>query len=725
MSAALSSKGHRQIRRWPLLICLFLLLFLHTDIAAARPLIVLQVPASLLGQSVTGLAIQDTLSLLSRSFPTAEVSLNRKQADIRIILPELPKGSNATEFPRAVPALSDQSYCWSSRRRGRITVLVLTATTREGVASGLYGLLQEQLGIRFIHPRQTIVPVHLRWPLKATAVFSGQPRFRQRGFHLHTLHPMELTEQLHDPRYPGGFEELKQYLDWLARNGQNTFQFFLLRGVDRQAWIPHAGRIVAYAHSRGIRCGIEISLAMIQQQAFQAITLLRPFPSYREQIEQSLSWLFQVPWDFMTVEPMMGEHLPLVGRLLPAAQKQLEELVTGNYQCKLLLATHVIRQRGGEPVRRPRLPGSGILIHTVMCYSATEPKAPVYGNCNQQFMFEAARAESGKREVWYWPESSYWIGFDSSVPLLLLPYLDSRWDDLRRMQEIGVQGHLTFSSGWEWGYWLPDWSIARWSWVYSDNGRVRPDAPLSGLADLFPDPALTTLWQKALALQNLFLKEKELLRFMAAATPFSELPAPFDLPFQPVPDFSYSWLLHDATEQQLEPVIRGPVADLEQYAARMARLTDQLDARISRLAGEGRITQQGLGLSAELVTGLRVTALRAAHRALTLRALISRHRKAYGGRKAFSAYLAQAASIRLQALVLVRQQEQRYRYPVELLARRRISLTAYPFGYLYPASTLFFWEREEGQARYERFDPFFMNLWDIRRTLGLESLFFR
>ncbi|MBW4053832.1 MAG: hypothetical protein HIU83_00220 [Proteobacteria bacterium] len=34
-------------------------------------------------------------------------------------------------------------------------------------------------------------------------------------------------------------------------------------------------------------------------------------------------------------------------------------------------------------------------------------------------------------------------------------------------------------------------------------------------------------------------------------------------------------------------------------------------------------------------------------------------------------------------------------------------------------------EREEEQVEHERFDALFMNLWDVRRTLGLGSLFFR
>jgi hypothetical protein len=86
--------------------------------------------------------------------------------------------------------------------------------------------------------------------------------------------------------------------------------------------------------------------------------------------------------------------------------------------------------------------------------------------------------------------------------------------------------------------------------------------------------------------------------------------------------------------------------------------------------------------------------------------------------------LLQAQSVRNDALLLVRQQEMRYRYPNRLLAQQRPSLTAYPFGYLYPVTKLFFWEREEEQVRQERFDALFMNLWDMRRTVGLESLIF-
>jgi len=368
------------------------------------------------------------------------------------------------------------------------------------------------------------------------------------------------------------------------------------------------------------------------------------------------------------------------------------------------------------------------MIHTVMCYSASEPKAPVYGNKNQRFMLEAAIAESKRRETWYWPESSYWVGFDTSVPLLLLPYLDARWSDIETMSALGVSGHLTFSSGWEWGYWLTDWSIARWSWQLKDNGRIRPTAPLSRLAELNRDRELQRLIEQALRLQNRYLKGKELLRFMAALTPFSELPPPFNKPFQPEPKFRYAWLLNDATPTEAAEALTQPVADLERYALRMGEVVGLLEGRIGQMRAAGRIEGTQLTLMSELERGLRVTSLRAGHRALTLRALLAKRREHAGNSNHSSAsgpLLARARLLRQQAQSLVQRQEGIYRYPLDQVARRRVSMTAYPFGYLYPASRLYFWEREEEQIEHERFDALFMNLWDVRRTLGLGSLFFK
>jgi len=699
---------------------------------ASRPLAIsIDATERLCSNPTAALAIADAADLVRRSFPAARVVHNARTCQVRIRLPDVVANREQcvpapSQRPYLCTAVPDASYGWqSSGSRGSITLSLATGTP-EGVAAGLYGLLQEKLGLRFYHPRETLLPSRHSWPLPARFSFSARPRFEKRGFHLHTLHPIELTEQLHDPTIPHAFEDVKEYIDWLARNGQNTFQFFLLRDVDRRTWPNHARRIVEYAHLRGIRCGIEISLSMIQQQAFQAIALLRPYPAYQQQVDDTLAWLFQAPWDYVSLDVTMGEHLPFLDRLLPDVQMHIEQQVAKRYGARLLYATHVICSQNGAKVRRPKLPNSGIMIHTVMCYSASESKAPIYGNQNQRFMLEAATDESRRRETWYWPESSYWVGFDTSVPLLLLPYLDSRWNDMETMARLNLSGHLTFSSGWEWGYWLIDWSIARWAWRLTDNGRERPTSPLSRLTDLHANQELRRLLEQALTLQNSYLKERELLRFMAALTPFSELPPPFDKPFQPEPEFRYGWLLHEATVSQATLALARPVADLEGYAVRMGELLERLRGKIEELHKAGQIKETQFRLLTELERALRVTALRASQRALTLRALLAKRRERadnLGTPAVSEALLAQARLVRQQAQALVHEQEGIYRYPVQQIARRRPSLTAYSFGYLYPPSRLFFWEREEEQVRQGRFDALFMNLWDLRRTLGVESLF--
>ena len=688
---------------------------------------------SLRADPVTSQALGDVNGLLRSSFPRAMITRDARSCGVRIVLPDVSANRDRcipgpSVRPYLCTAVPDAAYRWRSIKQGETIRLSLAAVSPEGVAAGLYGLLQEKLGFRFYHPRESIIPSHDNWPLPERFSFAACPRFEKRGFHLHTQHPLELTEQLMNPLQPNAFEDVKAYLDWLARNGQNTFQFFLLREVDRNTWPAHARRIVEYAHRRGIRCGIEVSLSMIQQQAFQLITLLRPYPSYQRQVDQTLAWLIQVPWDYLSLDVTLGEHLPFLDKLLPDVQMHIEQQVEKHYGARLMYATHVICSTSGEKVRRPKLPNSGIMIHTVMCYSASEAKAPVYGNKNQRFMLEAAIAESKRRETWYWPESSYWVGFDSSVPLLLLPYLDARWSDIETMSDLGVSGHLTFSSGWEWGYWLTDWSIARWSWQLKDNGRLRPTAPLSRLAELNKDRELQQLMGEALMLQNRYLKEKELLRFMAALTPFSELPSPFNKPFQPEPKFRYGWLLNGATAAEASKALTQPIADLENYALRMGEVVDLLEGRIGQMRAAGHIGVSESKLLSEFERGLRVTALRASHRALTLRALLAKreeHAHTRDHSHGSSPLLAQARLLRQQAQLLVQRQEANYRYPLDQVARQRIGMTAYPFGYLYPASRLFFWEREEEQVAHERFDALFMNLWDVGRTLGVGSLFFR
>lgn len=719
-----------------LLVCLAAWLLptaVGTAASPKRKAISVVAPPELLDNSITATTITDVLGLLRQGFPGFRVALNDHAASVQIVLPRVSSSpSSVPRFARGRPypwlAYPDHDYRWRSSVKDDTVRLTLTASSPQGVSFALYGLLQEKLGYRFCHPKQTIIPAHRRWPLTARFDWEATPRFDKKGFHLHTLHPIELAEQLHDPDFPHALADVKEYVDWLVRNQQNVLQFYLLRDIDRARWIDHARGIVDYAHRRGVLAGVEISVAMLQQQAFQAVKLLRPYPSYRGQIDRTLAWLFRAPWDFVTVEPTMGEYIPDLAGVMPDLTDYLLRGIAERYHARPLLATHVIRGKGflGRASADPSGAGgtAGLLLHSVMCYSVTEPKAPVYGNVNQRFVLERAEKEAHRREIWYWPESAYWVAFDNSVPLFLLPYLDARWRDMAAMERAGVANHLTFSSGWEWGYWLTDWSIAHWSWRYRENGRAVRTTPLDRLNDLFPGQRMERLWEKALRLQNYYLKERELLRYMAAETPFAELPRSVSRPFQPEPDFRYSRLVHAASAVEVERILRGPVAELDAYADKMEALLGELEGETRRLPADNR---EGAGpklLAGELTRALEVTALRARHRALTIKALTACRKQRPASLGDPKALLAAASEVRTRARQLVLQQEAIYRYPPQLIARKRDGHTAYRFGYLYPASDLFFWRREEEQARSGRFDPFFMNIWDFWRTIGLASLVF-
>src|SRR5208337_3056205 len=297
--------------------------------------------------SITRIAIKDVLVLLKKGFPSASVSLNNPDARVHIAV------SKSSGEKKPLPASSSekggypsrqysQGYEWaSSDKKGRV-VLALKSPSFQGVSFGLYGLLQEKLGFKFYHPKKTIIPFHKEWPLPVNFQWKAFPSFARKGFHIHTLHPTELTEQLHNPDYPHAADDLREYIDWLARNQQDTVQFYLLRGVDRVRWTRHADGLVLYAHKRGIEAGVEFSLFMIQQQAFQTIKLLRFFPSYKKQTDSTLSWIFRVNWDFVTVDFSMGEYLPDLGELMPGLKTYLIRQVTEKYKTKLMLPTHVI-----------------------------------------------------------------------------------------------------------------------------------------------------------------------------------------------------------------------------------------------------------------------------------------------------------------------------------------------------------------------------------------------
>ena len=664
------------------------------------------------GGTILTLAVDDVRDLLRQA------GLRRDPVDpdirIEVIAPHRADAwiphAQVDGHPYPVLKVPPQHYAWTQTGAPGAIHLTLAAPTEKGLANGLYGLLQEDLGFAFIHPRQTVIPDLDVWPITSPWTREARPRFEKAGFHLHTQHPIELTEYLLDPRQPGALDRVVEYIDWLARNGQNDFEFNLLESIDLDTWPAHAARFVDHAHARGILCGLDLSLHMTQQKAFM---LYRNPPATfiprRDQIRRNVERLFDAPWDIWNVEFSTTEFTEGNVRQKNALRAYLNHLLIER-GCTLFGREHVVRSEamvdGGDGPDHSvdsLDDHRGVMSHTVMFYDLTDERAPVYENTSLRHMDTLLREQMQVRETWYYPESAYWVTFDNSVPMLLLPYLEARLSDILRCDSLGVPGHLTFSSGWEWGYWMIDWSIARWSWEHTVNGAVEPVSPLSVVSEVFrPDEAAVLQAMHDLHLRE--IKQGELIRYLTAQTVTDEL-ALMRLEFHPRPWFEhYGYLARHATVQELTELRDG---DLE----RLADLRDQHDALLSSLDSPPS------ELFREIERALEVTGLRIAFRHAILHELVRTGLEEKDVAHGMEPIDPEPFIERAQALV--DQQEAVYRYPVEMIARPFNGHTYCDFGYLDPVHDLHFWRRELAQLRNDRWGPFYKNIWNIPRTIGL------
>ena len=306
------------------------------------------------------------------------------------------------------------------------------------------------------------------------------------------------------------------------------------------------------------------------------------------------------------------------------------------------------------------------------------------------------------RETWYYPESAYWVTFDNSIPLLLLPYLGARWRDIQTVKEIGIPGHVTFSSGWEWGYWLVDWSIARWSWEYSENNDVLQTAPLQYIKEIWDGKQNENLEMLAGFQQNAFI-DQNLLQYLCPTNPTDELPKKFSKQFQP--RMPHKWgEMGKRNFLKKHPDFQPPIDALLQAAIDQLQLAETLS--------KNPVPSDPLlaALQAEILDAISVTALRCLHQAQLLQSVL-------GDEAAFS----EAKATRKCANEIVRAQEKRYRYPLKLLTSNYKSFTAYDFGYLHTVHDLHFWKREEAQFKRRKTTVFFRNKYDLAKIAGFKD----
>ena len=577
--------------------------------------------------------------------------------------------------------------------------LTVTARTDIGAMYGLYQIVAD-LGVAYIHPEETY------FPSDPTASLPGgyddtptTPRFERRGFHEHTQHPIPASDFLLRTDDPSLRPFLTRYLRWLARNRQNVLFFHSLKTIDLDAWIPQMKEGIDAAHGLGIRVGTFISFADQQQNAFRLIDDTAKDPSgdpipADEQIRTGLDRLLEAGFDevgfqFGTSEFTKPKDTEALG-WLDIAVAHLRAKHPGVRPEAWIHTTCTLEaDDGGYYYHLPLKsdPDLGAFVHTTMFYTLADP-APVYG-CDsfaQQEDFMAAA--SGARELTYFPESAWWLGFDDNMPLALPITGWSRAHDVREvLPKYEVTGHVTFTTGREWTYWQLDHFLTRLTFEQdiSWEDYLRSLAPLYGAQGDAVAKALidfTDLQRKHFYEQNPLI-----IFYLAGELPQDEIGAQAGIlarrpkvAFKTVLEYSDAeFATWKATDYDMLATMLG------QYEAALAPLPEAL--------AEGSDQQRRLYHEARATLGVFVERIR---HTLALYAGVMAARD--GDEQAALVKLEEARAISTAVTATLSGMEAQYRYPVELLARPKPeTLTAYPFGYLSDTSTGYFWSRRDDQ----------------------------
>ncbi|HUH01948.1 MAG TPA: hypothetical protein VML75_08115 [Kofleriaceae bacterium] len=595
----------------------------------------------------------------------------------------------------AVVADLDCTECYRIERVG--DALIVHGDAPLGVQYGLAHAF-ELLGFRFYHPWDTRVPSSPALPA-VDAVGLGEtfePDVAVRGLHLHTIHPIEGYYAFWQP----GEENLadaRRIIDWTVKNRGNYLQWVALDDLvtvpgAAEPWRAHTAAILESARARGLRVGLAIQLfgASNLQQGFDLVDaedeLVTPEDEMRARYPVILDGL---RWDNINLSfgEFFGADPALFIDTVNTAWNVLDELAPGT---EMAATVHV----GDTEGTRVDYMGENLIyyflvkfcdaairpwIHTVMYYNLLDDAGGAYHHDDfaEHRAYLLERIEAGQ-PVGYFPETAYWVAFDNSVPVYLPLYVESRFRDLQAHVPVGLDEHVLFSSGWEWGYWQNDYASLRMSYtVPTDIGVVFDEmfAPLPKGAEL----ARVTTEMAADQHQGLIVDR--LAAYMAGRDVYIDVGRQLDIISQPD-----RVLFEEAAA--MDPTGRAAFA---------SSVLDGLDALAVQTRGH-LATLRGLGNDpwiAEVRDGTEVSAARLEFIAAAYRAVLA----SAGGENADAELAAMEAALATGAEVIARRVGAMHHPRPLQIASDNPNATIYQFGYLKMGHDLCYWNRERAQVR--------------------------
>lgn len=568
-----------------------------------------------------------------------------------------------------------------------------------GVLGRQYAAWQalEAFGYRFTHPWHTHKPTTFSAAATAALGKDFAPSIKKRrGLHLHTLHP---TESLADFWVPAekNLEGAKRTVDFVVKNRGNYLQWCalddILKAPDTQpAWLAHTRAITDFAHAHGVNTGIALQL-FGQSNLQNAYDLIDDdtgdvVPEMERRLHvlldgagfDALNLSFG---EFFGADPArfvaeVDQTYAAMQRVQPGVEV-MGTIHVGNYDN--LRVTFMNERLLYYFLIKFANPAIVPWVHTTMFYNLYDDAGLAY--LHEEFDEHRAYLEgrlAAQQPVGYFPESAYWVAFDINVPIYTPVYVKSRHTDLVRL--TGLDDHVLFSSGWEYGYWLTDAATLRMTYGRTDAWDEVVKDVFAGWGEVGAQTAGVV--SKLAEAQHRALIVERLAAYAAGRDQIIDTGDRLGIFSQPDrPEFTEVLAMTPAQREDFRVRV---VEKLKVHADELTALVTEADAL---QANEDPVL-------VEVQTGVRVTAarLRFIH-ALYSAAL------AHAAGASTDALLAQADADFDVAKAIVGAQRKMYwdPEPLSLVAERQVNATFYQYGYLREADTLCFWRRERAQLR--------------------------
>ena len=620
--------------------------------------------------------------------------------------------------PGEAAKYGDQGYRIKSGDLGhKVKGITVEAATEVGAMYGLYRVAAD-LGVVYFHPEESFTPSEqdgvLPWHYPGDV---EQPDFQLRGFHEHTQHPIPMSDFLLRPGDDDFREYVSNYLRWLARNGQNVFTFHLLKTVDLDAWIPYITDIVDEAHDYGIKIGPVLSFSDQQQHGFKLIS--DGAMDEDEQIRSGLDKLLAAGFDLVGFQIGTSEFTkPDDQQVLGWLETATGHLADKHSEVRPFAWIHTTcslkSDDGGYFYHLPLQADEslGAFLHTTMFYTLEHP-SPVY-HCDdflhQQTFLEQA---SGKRDLVYFPETAWWLGFDNNLPLAMpITGWSRAYDIAEVLPNYDVSGHVTFTTGREWNYWQYDHFLTKVTW----DSTLTWDVYLESLKPLYGKlgkKVHSVLGEWTDLQKKHFYDENPMIYFyLAGELAQDEIGARAGIFARP-PKVAFETVL-GYDDPELE---EWKDKDFDMLNSMALEYRNELD-KLPETLSEG--TGQQKRLYREVRWTLYTYVQRIEHAVSLYAGVIAAREWAVEKKRAAAAdppeepnqgikqvslagasgHLSDARNITEDVKSLFAAAEDDYRYPVSVLCRDKPeSLTAYPFGYLSETSSAHFWQRRDDQFK--------------------------